>query len=1335
MGRTLKQLSLVWLLICVGSFLSSSHPVVAQTNAPLTVSYIGLDNVHIGYNYSTTCVNCQVKLEVLQDNTVIHSVTLNHREGTYHHRNLGDGEYTYRIVEYLGDELENIIAYRTAVIDGLIGGTLLFNESINGTFACKQQHLMLSVIIPKHKSLSIFNSDNEGACHIVVDGTFRLRETQWGGSSLDLIGSGTALLSGIEFSQGVGMFVGPDVSVTVTNSIFRRSLRLEGSSQNLRFDGNYFLDNVSLRDRMPVIFDRNYFLGALDLHTMSGTQTWCGHGHLPSVRNNSFLGQMALTATGYQACSSQSLFNIGPNYYGDYSGPRYILPADRQPLPNVEYRTKWLQRGAGVLAPPFNASNMTFQQTGLGLNDTRIAPKFWLNNFRLGQHVIGTGTPSIIRGKESLYTIDLVTTHNELHGAKVWVIWNGERVEATSGLQPPLRRDHGERAFLYRYARTSIDFILPPVDSGDSATLELWLDSREIEGHSGGELRKLQELSVVLRAPPGPIGIHLVPVTVNGVTPSLRRTRTSIAGLMPAIFPVTSDNVQISSTSYSPSFSDRYVPTSFFLNVIANDLLRYKLALQYDPVDYPRGELMDFVIGVMPAGSLAGADGVYMNLRRGVIMVDAGQPDAFFHEMGHAIGLYRLREQYNWPFYPPSGRPVEGYTLFLNHATVASSQVLTLFPTANGRVHHAPQDFQWWHDPSGQVVDVMGNQRRFWPHPSTLQSFEDYFYQLGSTRPLPSASTQMLQASDELRRVLLTMETERVERVEGTLEGERRCVTYRPIPETLRLFAREGARVGVDRPAVEPEVVGDAALPLCLKDVRSPFFHPAGDIQLCLMPIGPDDDIMPEYQQCQRVLAPDLVHTSRQRDLAFFSFDVPRDAVAYSLVSQRGQLPAVVIQASATLDLQLLAPQTGATLSDTVTLRWQGTQTPRDPERPSGQPLLYQIAVSSDNGATWQEVGLPVEGDQVTLSTEALPAGEAIALRVSASDGFQFAHAQVTGLRLAPRRPEVEILSPQPGDYASPDQPWMLRAWGWDVEANAPLIGTWHSSLDGSLGSGSLLTGVRLSAGRHQLSYRVTDGRGVEASAAIEVRVAATPGRNLALAADALHLTMPWRDPVVVGPPQLRVGSPQTATLTLRNPGVAMTATLRLALQPPTGAERQLASTTFWFEPFETYIFSVPMSATQVGAYRLRGEVVAHTATGAVASTHERNWSIEALSAPALTPNATSIQFSAPPGDPVYRTLTLRNTGGQSLIVEQVTLRQTEQNPQPFQIWVDNCSNLGLTPTESCQVTIQFIAATGVDATAEIEVTATDPGQQHTIALNGAVGTHSDTLYLPLVVR
>ena len=825
----------------------------SQTQPPEAFpSYVGLDTIHVAYAYESACSACRRDLEVvLPDSSVavLASLPVGSVAGSYHHQDLLPGHYGYRIVETrIADEVPiYTTTLRTGTVDGLtIGGTLLYDEALTSdTFACESLN---GVTVSDGYQLVLDGAHLTSNCRIDLAGSAALsvQSGDFLGSELLIGGTGTADVIDSTFDAAMILNVGPEVAVSITQSRFPHALQIGGAAGYLRFQGNHFGDIVRLLARSAVTFEDNLFLNSISLDDeTTGANSWCqDNGLSPTIEGNSFVGREALGYTIVN-CSVAGLrpVDVGPNYYGDPQGPVYGQVAGDPVVPGIVYGKKWLQRGAVVMPNLFRLA--PYLASGPQWQETAVFPRFWMNGYRLGQYTLTDQIPTIIRGTESLFTVDLVTSHARIDGAEVWVMWNGQRVEASSpsSPSPKLVRDAGRSAVVLRSAGSTIDFFLPPAD-GATATLELWLDTRSltdfVDAGTSGELKRLVDLDVTLKAPPPLVGIHIVPVTVDGVTPSIGGMRATLESVTPAMLPVTPQTLRVSATGYSPAWSSSLMPTAILLNAVATDLVRYRGAMQYDPVEFPQGELMDFVVGVMPAGSMGGGDGVYMNLRRHVVLVDEDKPEAVFHEMGHAMGLYNLVEQYSWPRYPPNGRPVEGVTLFLNQPSTSNATINGVFAGDPGRVLHTPAPGQWWHDPFLVVVDVMGNTAPFWPDPGTLQSMQTYFYSLAA-EPRPTAVSANADAA--LRRVVVTVETERVEVTEVSLyQGERRCAAYRPVIETARLVPRDAFTVSTGGTAVEPNVT-NGALPLCL--TADALTYAPGDVELCLMPIGEDGDIMP----------------------------------------------------------------------------------------------------------------------------------------------------------------------------------------------------------------------------------------------------------------------------------------------------------------------------------------------------------------------------------------------------------------------------------------------------------------------------------------------------------
>ena len=331
----------------------------------------------------------------------------------------------------------------------------------------------------------------------------------------------------------------------------------------------------------------------------------------------------------------------------------------------------------------------------------------------------------------------------------------------------------------------------------------------------------------------------------------------------------------------------------------------------------------------------------------------------------------------------------------------------------------------------------------------------------------------------------------------------------------------------------------------------------------------------------------------------------------------------------------------------------------------------------------------------------------------------------------------MEILSPESGDRAAPGYGWRLQAYAWDG-SGAPISGTWRSSVDGALGSGPALDGVVLNPGTHRITYTVTDGAGVSAEAEVTVVVGDMATVDLAIAADALAISMPWRDPVVVGEPLLRTGLPQAVSLAVRNTGAEVTTTLRLYVLPPGGSGRLLAEETLHLAPFESRRIGGAFTASAAGVRRFRGVVTVESPVDGQPSNNERQWNVTATSPAVLSAGDDTVTFTAPPGTPVDRTIALTNTGGLGLIVQQAALQSGAETSTGFRLWADGCSGAALAPGEACRVTVRYTPASGVEEQVRLKIASTDPASPaQDVLLLGRVGEIERPLgvHLPLVMR
>ena len=157
--------------------------------------------------------------------------------------------------------------------------------------------------------------------------------------------------------------------------------------------------------------------------------------------------------------------------------------------------------------------------------------------------------------------------------------------------------------------------------------------------------------------------------------------------------------------------------------------------------------------------------------------------------------------------------------------------------------------------------------------------------------------------------------------------------------------------------------------------------------------------------------------------------------------------------------------------SGRVTVAWES-------QHPSDAPLTSVAAYSSDDGASWQPLGLPTVGNELELDLDALAGGDRCRVSVKTTDGVHTVTTVSEPFKLAPRPCVAMILAPGPGTVIAEGEPLQLQGQGYWLEERQPEFEAlfWSSSLAGALGSGPVADVVGLDEGAHEITLEAGEG-------------------------------------------------------------------------------------------------------------------------------------------------------------------------------------------------------------------------------------------------------------------
>jgi hypothetical protein len=157
---------------------------------------------------------------------------------------------------------------------------------------------------------------------------------------------------------------------------------------------------------------------------------------------------------------------------------------------------------------------------------------------------------------------------------------------------------------------------------------------------------------------------------------------------------------------------------------------------------------------------------------------------------------------------------------------------------------------------------------------------------------------------------------------------------------------------------------------------------------------------------------------------------------------------------------------------------------------PEAAALTHVVGFSSDNGQSWQPVGLPTARTEVELDLNALPGGEQCRVCVKTTDGAHTITTVSDAFALPVKPCLAMILAPENGTRIEQGSSLHLEGQGyWLEEHRAELDSlSWSSSLAGALGRGPSLDIGGLEPGTHEITLAAGEGDRV-GTASIEIVV------------------------------------------------------------------------------------------------------------------------------------------------------------------------------------------------------------------------------------------------------
>lgn len=227
--------------------------------------------------------------------------------------------------------------------------------------------------------------------------------------------------------------------------------------------------------------------------------------------------------------------------------------------------------------------------------------------------------------------------------------------------------------------------------------------------------------------------------------------------------------------------------------------------------------------------------------------------------------------------------------------------------------------------------------------------------------------------------------------------------------------------------------------------------------------------------------------TEPGHSLGFFSELVPYvDGTAVVDIEGPDGLLDRVSAGSRTPTVRVTAPNGGEHLSgDTLDVSWTASDA-------DGDPLVFNVQYSADDGARWEVVAQAVTQNHVAIDRVNLAASTRARVRVWVSDGIHTAWDESdVAFELTNATPSVAIAAPVQDLTVATGQTVQFSADASDADLGGKVAEhvEWRSSRDGLLGTGTTISTGALSQGTHTVTVQVDDGTGGVATDSVRVTV------------------------------------------------------------------------------------------------------------------------------------------------------------------------------------------------------------------------------------------------------